>query len=142
MKNVKFLAMLFVVIFSINGCSDDSSNNNSNSSAPAPNSIAGKSYRITINSGTGLFASSGTTMVAFSSTGDTYKALGDGANSFNSSGSFTYTTDGNQGNVAIVDSALSNGRFILTYTSSTTGNYQALAESNPNSAQTGSFVEL
>lgn len=142
MKNVTFLAILLVVIFLINGCSDDSSNNNLNSSAPAPNSISGKSYRITINFGTGLFATAGKTVVVFSNTAYTYKALGDGVYSFNSSGSYTYTANGSQGDVAIVDSALSNSSFILTYTSSTTGTYQALAKSDPDSTQTGSFIEL
>jgi hypothetical protein len=142
MKNVKLFAIFLVVIFSATGCGDDSINNSSNSSAPAPSSLAGKSYRLTINTGTGGFATTGTSTVAFSNTEDTYKVLGDGVNSFNSSGAYTYTANGSQGNVAVVDSAILNGSFILTYTSSTTGTYQALAEFDPDANQTASFIEL
>jgi len=80
--------------------------------------------------------------VVFSNTAMNYKVLGDGVNTFNSSGSYTYTTNGSQGNAAIVDNAISNGNFILTFTSSTTGTYQATAEFDANSNQTGSFIVL
>jgi hypothetical protein len=142
MKNVKLFAIFLVVIFSATGCGGDSDSSNSNSRVPAPNSLAGKSYRMTINTGAGVFATVGTSTVAFSNTADTYKVLGDGVNSFNSSGSYTYTTSGSQGNAAMVDSSISNGNFILTFTSSTTGTYQATAEFDLNSNQTGSFIEL
>jgi hypothetical protein len=142
MKNVKLFAIFLVVIFSATGCGGDSSKSNSNSSVPAPSSLAGKSYKMTIDNGSAPFASAGTSMVVFSNTAKTYKVLGDGVNTFNSSGSYTYTTSGSQGNAAIVDNAISNGNFILTFTSSTTGTYQATAEFDANSNQTGSFIVL
>jgi hypothetical protein len=142
MKNVKLFAIFLVVIFSATGCGDNSNSSSSNSNAPAPSTLAGKSYKMTIDNGSAPFASTGTSMVVFSNTADTYKVLGDGVNSFNSSGSYTYTTSGSQGNAAMVDSSISNGNFILTFTSSTTGTYQATAEFDPNSNQTGSFLEL
>jgi hypothetical protein len=140
MKYVTLFVIFLVVIFSATGCDD--SNSNSNSSVPAPSSLAGKSYKMTIDNGSAPFASAGISMVVFSNTAMNYKVLGDGVNTFNSSGSYTYTTNGNQGNAAIVDNAISNGNFILTFTSSTTGTYQATAEFDANSNQTGSFIVL
>jgi hypothetical protein len=140
MKYVTLFVIFLVVIFSATGCDD--SNSNSNSSVPAPNSLAGKSYKMTIDNGSAPFASAGISMVVFSNTAMNYKVLGDGVNTFNSSGSYTYTTNGSQGNAAIVDNAISNGNFILTFTSSTTGTYQATAEFDANSNQTGSFIVL
>ena len=143
MKNVNLFAIFLVVILSVAGCGDSEINNSdSNARVPAPSSLAGKSYRLTINSGLGLYATSGTSTVVFSNTADTYKVLGDGVNSFNSSGSYTYTTSGSEGNAAMVDSYISNGNFILTFTSPTTGIYQATTEFDPKSSQAGSFVEL
>jgi hypothetical protein len=140
MKYVTLFVIFLVVIFSATGCDD--SNSNSNSSVPAPSSLAGKSYKMTIDNGSAPFASAGISMVVFSDTAMNYKVLGDGVNTFNSSGSYTYTTNGSQGNAAIVDNAISNGNFILTFTSSTTGTYQATAEFDANSNQTGSFIVL
>jgi hypothetical protein len=142
MKNVKLFAIFLVVIFFATGCGGDSTSSNSNSRVSAPSSLAGKSYRMTVNTGAGLFATAGTSMVAFSNTANTYKVLGDGVNSINSSGSYTYTASGSQGNAAIVNSSISNGNFILTFTSSNTGTFQATVQSDPNSNQTGSFIEL
>ena len=144
MKNLKLIAIFLVVIFSATGCGGDSKidSRDSNARVPAPSSLAGKSYRLTIKSGLGLYATSGTSTVVFSNTADTYKVLGDGVNSFNSSGSYTYSTSGSEGNAAMVDSYISNGNFILTFTSPTTGIYQASTEFDPNSSQAGSFVEL
>jgi hypothetical protein len=145
MKTVKLCAIFLVVIFFATGCGGSSNSNgdsNSNSSVPAPSSLAGKSYKMTIDNGSAPFASAGISMVVFSNTAMTYKVLGDGVNTFNSSGSYTYTTNGSQGNAAIVDNAISNGNFILTFTSSTTGTYQATAEFDANSNQTGSFIVL
>jgi hypothetical protein len=140
MKYVTLFVIFLVVIFSATGCDD--SNSNSNSSVPAPSSLAGKSYKMTIDNGSAPFASAGISMVVFSNTAMNYKVLGDGVNTFNSSGSYTYTTNGSQGNAAIVDNAISNGNFILTFTSSTTGTYRATAEFDANSNQTGSFIVL
>jgi hypothetical protein len=140
MKYVTLFVIFLVVIFSATGCDD--SNSNSNSSVPAPSSLAGKSYKMTIDNGSAPFASAGISMVVFSNTAMNYKVLGDGVNTFNSSGSYTYTTNGSQGNAAIVDNAISNGNFILTFTSLTTGTYQATAEFDANSNQTGSFIVL
>jgi hypothetical protein len=142
MKNVKLFTIFLVVIFSATGCGDSDSSSNSNYSVPAPSSLAGKSYKMSIDNGSAPFASVGTSMVVFSNTAKTYKVLGDGVNTFNSSGSYTYTTIGSQGNAAIVDNAISNGNFILTFTSSTAGTYQATAEFDANSNQTGSFIVL
>jgi hypothetical protein len=145
MKTVKLCAIFLVVIFFATGCGGSSNSNgdsNSNSSVPAPSSLAGKSYKMTIDNGSAPFASAGISMVVFSNTAMTYKVLGDGVNTFNSSGSYTYTTIGSQSNAAIVDSAISNGNFTLTFISSTTGTFQATAELAANSNQTGSFIVL
>lgn len=81
-------------------------------------------------------------MVVFSNTAETYKVLSDGVNTFNLSGSYSYTMSESADNAAIVDSAISNGNFTLTFISSTTGTFQATAELAANSNQTGSFIVL
>jgi hypothetical protein len=71
-----------------------------------------------------------------------YTSTGDGINVASSAGTYTYSTNGNQGVASIVDSVLGNGSFALTFTSSTEGTFVATAASDPASKQSGSFVQL
>jgi hypothetical protein len=76
----------------------------------------------------------------FSNTAKTYNVLGDGANTFNSSGFYTYITSESVGNAIVVDSVISN--FTLTFISLITGKFQATAEPDVNSNQTGFSIVL
>jgi len=143
MKNIQLTIVIIVAVFSMISCGGGNSDNSSSSSdVPAPSSLLGKSYRVTISSGSGVFATTGNLTINASSTENTYTIAGDGVNVANSAGSFTYSTSGSQGILDVVDSSFSFGSFVLTFTTSTTGTYQATVESDPNSNQTGSFVEL
>ena len=63
-------------------------------------------------------------MVVFSNTAETYKVLSDGVNTFNLSGSYSYTMSESAYNAAIVDSAIANGNLMLAFTSSSTGTFK------------------
>ena len=128
------ITILFIALsLTIIGCSN-SSDSGDNSSVTAPASIRGKFYKMTINSGSGLFATAGTYTISFSPNQNTYTVEGDDVNVVDSEGTYTYSTNGSTGVAAIVDSIIGNGAFSLTFTSST-------AESDPNSMQTGTFTE-
>jgi len=137
MKNIKTL-FLIVISIMFTGCGSSSSGG---SSVTAPTSIAGKLYKMTISSGSGLFATTGTYTVSFSSNQNIYTVTGDGVNVADSAGSYTYSASGSTGVVAIVDSLLGNGVVSFTFTSATGGTFVATATSDPNSRQSGSFTE-
>ena len=142
MKNIRayFTAMLIVLISACGG--GGGSNGGGASSVTAPTAIAGKVYRMTITSGSGFYATTGTYTVSFSSTQNIYTVTGDGVNVVDSAGTYTYSASGNVGSVSIVDSLVGNGSFALTFTSATGGTFVATASSDPNSSQSGSFVEI
>ena len=137
MKSLKSLILLFTC-FVIVSCGADSGSD----SFTAPSSISGKVYRMTVDSGAGFFATTGTYTLSFSSTQNTYVVTGDGVNVADSVGSYTFTTNGNLVIASIVDSSLGNGSFALTYSSATGGTFLATAASDAASNQSGRFVEL
>ena len=142
MKNVRALFMVSVLAF-ISGCGGGGENNgDSAGGVTAPGSLVGKVYRMTISSGSGIFARTGTYTVSFSSTQDIYVVTGDGVNVADSAGNYTYSVSGNVGVVSIVDSAVGNGSYVLTYTSTIDGTFVATVASDSSSSQSGSFVEL
>lgn len=139
MKNLKRLFLLPLFILAFTGCG---SSGDSSSSVDAPLSLSGKTYQLTINTGVGFYAKTGRWTVVFSSTSDLYTVIGDGVNVSNSAGSYTYSAEKSLGNVSIIDSAISNGNFILNFSSETEGSYEATAQIDPDSIQTGTFIEL
>ena len=142
MRNVRALFIVSLLAF-ISGCGGGGENNDGSADGvTAPSSLAGKVYRMTISSGSGIFARTGTYTVSFSSTQNIYVVTGDGTNVADSAGNYTYSVIGNVGLVSIVDSAVGKGSFSLTYASTTDGTFVATAASDPNSSQSGSFVEI
>jgi len=136
MKKIKSILITLATMFLIN-CGGGGS-----SEIDAPSSINGNIYKVTVTSGSGFYATSGTYTVSFATSTNTYTVEGDGVNTSSSSGSFVYTTDGNKGTVSIVDSVVSSGKFVLTFESETSGTLKATADSDSSSSQTGSFVQL
>jgi hypothetical protein len=114
---------------------------NSGSSAPpvsAPPSLENRTLDCVVTSGSGGFATTGTFRVSF--TASTYAILGDGVNTANSNGTYTYTQVGDVGTATFIDSVIGAGNFAFTYTSASAGTYSVNATAG--GAQAGTFVEL
>ncbi len=138
MKKANLFIGMFLSIALI-GCSSIDSNN-IDSDVLAPSSISGKTFELTISSGSG-FASSGTWTVVVSNTENQYAATFDTANPATSAGLYTYSASGNKSTVSFYDSGWGRGHLYLTFTSSTSGTYTADAEASSSANQSGSFVE-
>jgi hypothetical protein len=131
-----FTAILLSLV--IVGCSSSDSTPASN--VTAPTSISGKTVKITVSSGSGGFASTGTGDIVFSGTTNQYVLRGDTVNTADSAGTFSYSSSSNIGTIAVDDSGYGKGSWNLTFTSITSGTYTANMEQNPSASQTGSFV--
>jgi hypothetical protein len=142
---MKKLILFIVVLLSsfIAGCGSDS-RDDLNVPAPvsAPITISGKSIIGTITSGEGGFASSGRSTFVTSSTDNKYKVLGDGINTINSKGTFSYSANNKKATLAFDDSILGKGIYHFTFTSNTTGTYMAGSQQSSKTKQTGSFEIL
>lgn len=140
-KLTLFIGVLLSLV--IAGCGSDSSHDsNVSASVLAPTTITGKSIKGTITSGEGGFASRGKTMYVASSTDNKYKVLGDGVNTINTKGTFSYTANNNKATIAFDDSVLGKGNYYLTFTSKTTGTYTADTQQSTLAKATGSFEVL
>ena len=106
-----------------------------------PTSIVGETARMTITSGAGFFATTGTFTVNISATQNIYTVTGDGVNVADSAGTYTYSANNNIGVVSIVDSVLGAGAFTLTFTT-TSSTFTATVVSDPASNQAGTFTKL
>ena len=134
--DIWLLISTFSLISFIAGCGGGSA------PVTAPSSIAGKEYRMTITSGAGFFATTGAYTLSISATQNIYTVTGDSVNFVDSSGTYTYSANGNLGVVSFVDSFLANGSFAMTFTSTTGGTFSATVVSDPASIQSGSFIQL
>ena len=130
-----FSAILLSLVLA--GCSSSDSTNEPDVSAPT--SISGKTVKVTVSSGSGGFASTGTLDMVFSGTTNQYIINGDTVNVADSAGTFSYSSSGNKGTIAVDDSGFGKGNFNLTFTTTTSGTYTADMEQNPSASQTGSF---
>jgi hypothetical protein len=139
-KKMKILNIFAAILLSlvIVGCS--SSDSTPAPSVTAPTSISGQTIKGTITSGSGGFATTGTSDFVTSNTTNQYTLNGDGVNVANSAGTFSYSSSGNKGTMAVDDSAFGKGNYFLTFTSNTSGTFTANMEQNPSASQTGSFV--
>ena len=136
MKTLKVLIVVTMMSLLV-GCGGGSS------SASAPTSIAGKTYRMVIKSGSGYLASTGTYTVSFSSSGPSYVIIGDGVNVPDSFGEYSYSSSGSQGIASAYDYILDTfASFSLNFTSSTKGNFLIHLSLDPNSQQSGSFTQI
>ena len=124
------------------GCGSENSNDSIDPNVTAPTTISGKSIKGTITSGTGGFASSGRSTFVASSTDNKYKVLGDGINTINSRGTFSYNVNNNKATIVFDDSVLGEGHYNFTFTTKTSGTYTANTEQNPIAKQTGTFELL
>ena len=122
----------------LTGCGSDNNHDSIvSSSIEAPSSISGKAIKGTITSGAGVLASSGRSTFVASDT--TYKVLGDGKNTVNSSGTYLYIAKDNTATITFEDSVAGKGTYHFTFTSKSSGNYTAEIEQSPVAMQTGTF---
>jgi hypothetical protein len=139
-KKMKVLNIFAAILLSLVTVGCGSSNSTPALSVLAPASISGKTLKVTISSGSGGFATTGTADFVISNTTNQYTLNGDGVNVANSAGTFSYSSSGNKGTLAVNDSAFGNGNHYLTFTSTTSGTFTSNMDQNPFASQTGSFV--
>lgn len=136
----KYLILIALIL--IQGCSSGGDSSTPPPAVTPPTSIVGDTIKMTITSGAGLFATTGTYTVDISATQSIYTVTGDGVNVANSAGTYTYSVNNNTGIVSIVDSVLGAGAFVLTFTTTTSGTFVATVVSDPASNQAGTFTRL
>ena len=104
-----------------------------------PSSVAGKSIRLYITSGSGLHATSGVALIDIENNGQIYTLTAEGGDVIDSVGTLNYTTSGTQGFLDFNDTEKGfNGRISLTYTTSSSGTYESSA--SQDSTQIGTFA--
>jgi outer membrane lipoprotein-sorting protein len=140
-KKMKILNIFTAILISLVLVGCGSSDSTPAPSVSAPASISGKTLKVTISSRSGGFATTGTADFVISNTTNQYTLNGDEVNVANSAGTFSYSSSGNKGTLAVDDSAFGNGNYYLTFTSTTSGTFTAYMEQNPSASQTGLFVD-
>ena len=116
-----------------------SSNQEPSSSVNAPTSLSGNAYKLTITSGDGSFAKSGSYIVKFFNSSD-MMVTGDITNVQNSTSTYTYTNSNNQGTVSYT-STIGMETIVFTFSSESSGTFAKTGGNTaPLSTQNGTFV--
>ena len=126
-----------IFVMACGGGGSGSGSSGSPAAINAPSSLSGRTIDARVSSGSGLLASRGTFRVSFASS--SYAIQGDGSNTVNSSGSYSYSAVGAVGTANFNDTRSGSGVFAFTYTSATGGTYSVNISSG--GAQAGTFVE-
>jgi hypothetical protein len=108
----------------------------------APSALAGKTYRVTVKSGSGVFASTGTFTIAFLSSQPWYSTQGDGVNFGDSWGMYSYSSSGASGTLKVDDSKASEVVFSVTFNTDISGAFVVTETADGNSTLSGTFTEL
>jgi hypothetical protein len=137
MKAIGYFTSLFLTM-SLISCSIGSSDGGT-AAVSAPSTLTGKTYLVTVESGSGVFTKTGTFTVVFSSSQPTYTTQGDGVNIGDSGGIYIYSSSGDSGTVKIKDSVDSRFSYSLTFYTAISGTYVATAAAGVNSKQSGTF---
>jgi hypothetical protein len=142
MKAIGYFTLLFLTM-SLISCSSSyiGSSDGGAAAVSAPSVLSGKTYRVTVESGSGVFVPTGTFTVVFSSSQPTYTTQGDGVNIGDSFGFYTYSSSGDIGTVKIEDSVDSRFSYSLTFYTVISGTYVATATADVNSRHSGTFTE-
>jgi len=107
----------------------------------APSTLAGKAYRVTAESGSGVFPSTGTFTVVFESSQPWYTTQGDGVNYGDSWGMYIYSPSGASGTVKVDDSNVSKAVISFTFNTAISGTYVVTSKADVNSRLSGTFTE-
>ena len=130
-----YLGVLVMLIFTLGACSKN------NDKDLAPDSLAGKMYQVVVNTGTGLFAATGTATLSFDAGGN-YTTTGD-ANIVADNGTYTYTkvTD-DTGEFQLASNVIPafQATYVFTYTTEGAGNFTASLPATGDT-QSGTFTE-
>jgi hypothetical protein len=144
MKAMAYFTFLSLTM-SLISCSTGgiSSSDGEAAAVSAPDTLAGKTYRVTVESGSGMFATTGTYTVVFLSAQPIYTKQGDGVNTWDSFGFYSYSPGGDSGTVKVEDSLAPNTISIYSFTFNTavSGAYVATTTTDVNSRQSGTFTE-
>jgi len=142
MKAMAYFTFLALTI-SLISCSIGgiSSSDGEAAAVSAPDTIAGKTYRVTAKSGSGVFASTGTFTVVLLSSQSWYTTQGDGVNFGDSWGMYTYSSSGASGTVKVDDSNVSEVVFSFTFKTAISGTYVVTSTADGNSTLAGTFTE-
>ena len=109
-------------------------------STQVPNSIVGMAMTCTVQNGVYPFAYTGTFILNVATSGETYTVIGDGVNTRDSSGSYSYSSiNGTTGAMQINDSVLGVATAYLAFSSATAGDF-AVKSSSTSSFQIGHFA--
>jgi len=142
MKAIGYFTLLFLTM-SLVSCSSGTNVISSGAAAAvsAPGTLAGKTYRVTVESGSGVFPSTGTFTVVFLSSQPIYTTQGDGVNSRDSWGMYIYSYSGASGSVEVDDAHASKVVYSFTFNTAISGTYVATSTAGVNSRQSGTFTE-
>ena len=149
MKAIRYFALLFLAM-SLISCSSRDIGSSGGGAAPvsapstsvsAPSTLSGKTYHGTVESGSGVFGSTGTFTIVFSSSQPTYTMQGDGVNIRDSGGIYIYSSSGDSGTLKIFDSGVSKVAFLFTFNTAIAGTYASTTVADVNSRQSGTFTE-
>ena len=142
MKAIGYLTLLFLTM-SLISCSSGTNviSNDGVAAVSAPDTLTGKTYRVTVESGSGVFASTGTFTVGFLSDQPIYTTQWDGVKFRDSWGMYIYSSSGDSGTVKVEDSSGKNSVYSFTFSTATSGTYVATAMEDVNSRQSGTFTE-
>ena len=108
----------------------------------APATLAGKTYRIKAKSGSGVFPSKGAFIIVFLSSEPWYTKQGDGVNTYDSWGTYSYSANGASGTVKADDSMAPGIVVSFTFNTANSGTLVAISMEDSNSTLTGTFTEL
>jgi hypothetical protein len=139
MKAIEYFAFLFLTM-SLVSCSIGSSDGGT-AAVSAPSTLTGKTYLLTVESGSGVFTKTGTFTVVFSSSQLTYTSQDDGVNFGDSGGIYiySYSSRDDRGTVKTTDSVVSKVAYSFTFNTASSGTYVATATAGENSKQIGTF---
>lgn len=142
MKVIGYFTILFLTMSLMSYSSGTNVISNGGAAAvSAPDTLAGKTYRVTVESGSGVFASKCKFTVGFLSARPIYTTQWDGVNFRDSWGMYIYSSSGGSGTVKVEDSSGKNAIYSLTFSTATSGTYVVTATADVNSRQSGTFTE-
>jgi hypothetical protein len=137
--------IFLLLTMSLISCSSGThvSGNGEAAAVSAPATVAGRTYRITVETGSGMFAPTGTFTVTFLSSQPIYTKQGDGVTVGDSWGMYIYSASGDSGTLEIEDSYAPDTilSYSFTFNTAISGTYVATVASDVNSTQSGTFTE-
>jgi Subtilase family/Divergent InlB B-repeat domain len=109
---------------------------------PVPVSLAGKTFSLVINDGISPFVQSGTSSLIFAASGNKYTSPGDGINTTDSSGTYSYSKiNSSAGKVQLNDSVGGKVTAYIIYSGPSEGEF-LMTQASSDSFQIGHFVTV